>query len=245
MKNAGSNPAPVTTTVRDGAVVAHKAHNLEVGGSIPSLATNCGCSTKAVQKTSNLLMWVRFPSSAPTWQGIFPCGFVPHSRPRKRSEGLRASSKTRGVGCPYIPPMKNGLFLGGWRNGRRSSFRDCTPKGGAGSSPVPPTIHSGEWRNGRRGSFRNYCFGVRVRVPPCPQTKHTIVMSANLNEILKDKLSSMSDTEIDRVMDEVQKVSKDIGSPSADAYTRFLEQMNKYAETQFSEQMEKYAETQS
>lgn len=70
-------------------------------------------------------------------------------------------------------------------------------------------------------------------------------MSANLNEILKDKLSSMSDTETDRVMDEVQKVSKDIDSPSADAYTRFLEQMKKYSETQFLEQMEKYAETQS
>lgn len=57
-------------------------------------------------------------------------------------------------------------------------------------------------------------------------------MSANLSEILKDKLSSMSDTEINRIMDDIQKVSKDIESPSAGEYIRFLEQMKKHAETQ-------------
>jgi ElaB/YqjD/DUF883 family membrane-anchored ribosome-binding protein len=57
-------------------------------------------------------------------------------------------------------------------------------------------------------------------------------MSANLSEILKEKISSMSDSDINRIMDEIQKVSKDIASPSADEYTKFLERMKKYAETQ-------------
>ena len=38
-RHTGSNPVP-TTTSRDRAEVAHKAHNLEVGGSIPPPATN-------------------------------------------------------------------------------------------------------------------------------------------------------------------------------------------------------------
>lgn len=74
--------------------------------------------------------------------------------------------------------------------------------------------------------------GVRVRFPPRLPNKCTNDMSANLTEILKEKISSMSDSDINRVMDEIQKVSKDISSPSADEYTKFLERMKKYAETQ-------------
>lgn len=40
----GGNPSR-PTTLRVGAVVARKAHNLEVGGAIPSPATNAGAAT--------------------------------------------------------------------------------------------------------------------------------------------------------------------------------------------------------
>ena len=45
-RHTGSNPVP-TTTSRDRAEVAHKAHNLGVGGSIPPPATNGGLAQLA------------------------------------------------------------------------------------------------------------------------------------------------------------------------------------------------------
>lgn len=55
--------------------------------------------------------------------------------------------------------------------GRRGSIRGCCPQGLVGSSPTSPTnllTVRASGGIGRRGSFRHYCFGVRVRTPPCP-----------------------------------------------------------------------------
>ena len=247
----------------------------------------------------------------------------------------RKDTKSRGVGYLYIPPKKNRIFLGEWRNwqtrkfeglvsergcgfkshlahpiegvyqigtfayiqgslrelwseltrlvwtqiyrmarlhkqmpifpnrvsggiGRRGSIRGCCPQWLVGSSPTSPTnllTVRASGGIGRRGSFRHYCFGVRVRTPPCPlqrasgeigkrgrlkiccpkglvgssptlPTQKLNNMSANLNDLIKSKLFSIGEEQAETVKQEIDKLCK-AESSSVDELTKLEEYLRK------------------
>lgn len=50
--------------------IEQEPSKLEVAGSNPAGRTKCGCSSMEEQQISNLMMKVRFPSSAPQYKEV-------------------------------------------------------------------------------------------------------------------------------------------------------------------------------
>lgn len=209
----------------------------------------------------------------------------------------RKDTKSRGVGYLYIPPKKNRIFLGEWRNWQTRKFEGLVSERGCGfkshlahpiegvyqigtfayiqgslrelwseltrlvwtqiyrmarlhkQMPIFPNRASGGI--GRRGSFRHYCFGVRVRTPPCPlqrasgeigkrgrlkiccpkglvgssptlPTQKLNNMSANLNDLIKSKLFSIGEEQAETVKQEIDKLCK--------AESSYVEELTKLEE---------------